>query len=726
MGGIPNLRTLWLGDNQLSGQIPPELGSLSKMADMRLSGNRLSGRIPSELGGLSNIVVLWLDQNQLNGEIPSELGDLSSLRWMLLGGNQFSGCIPEGLRYVERNDLDELDMPYCDLLLSRLTIAPGSLNPAFDPYRNYYIAAVGSASHFTVSPVNDYNATIRFLDENYVEAADANGTLAGHQVNVSDGTTTVNIRVISLDESVTHTYTIQASRKPMTLNACAAGGAVSDPANYPGLVSDCVALLSTRDTLAGSASLNWSEGTPIQDWDGVTVGRTPQRVTEVRLALEQLSGSIPTELGDLSNLAWLNLAGNELSGSIPAELGDLSNLERLYLGGNELSGAIPAELGDLSNLTQLGLYGNQLSGPIPTELGGLPNLRGLTLGGNQLSGQIPPELGGLSSLTVLDLGGNQLSGPIPAELGDLSNLKGTGEWTSLTGLDLSRNQLSGPIPAELGDLSNLKGLDLRDNELSGTVPAELGDLSNLTRLDLSDNRLSGTIPAELGDLSNLTRLALSGNQLSGEIPGTLTSLTVLEWLIFINNQGLCAPVGDEFQTWFQNIATVRGSSCAPVDSLEDRAALARLYNATEGGNWENSSNWLTDRPMREWYGVTNDAQGRVIGLYLNLNQLSGSIPPELGSLSNLTVLELRVNQLSGPIPPELGGLSNLELLYLDQNELSGTIPPELGGLYNLELLYLYSNRLRRYDTAGVGKPLQIDGPVPWLQPVERFDTSRAG
>ena len=168
---------------------------------------------------------------------------------------------------------------------------------------------------------------------------------------------------------------------------------------------------------------------------------------------------------------------------------------------------------------------------------------------------------------------------------------------------------------------------------------------------------------------------------------------MLEWLIFINNQGLCAPVGDEFQAWLQNIATVRGSSCAPVDSLEDRAALARLYNATEGGNWENSSNWLTDRPMREWYGVTNDAQGRVIGLYLNLNQLSGSIPPELGSLSNLTVLELRVNQLSGPIPSELGGLYNLERLYLDQNELSGTIPPELGGLYNLELLYLYSNRL---------------------------------
>ena len=106
---------------------------------------------------------------------------------------------------------------------------------------------------------------------------------------------------------------------------------------------------------------------------------------------------------------------------------------------------------------------------------------------------------------------------------------------------------------------------------------------------------------------------------------------------------------------------MRGSSCAPMDSQEDRAALAKLYNATAGGNWENSSNWLTDRPMREWYGVTNDAQGRVIGLYLAHNQLIGPIPTELGSLSNLIWIELRSNELSGPIPSELGDLSNLRV-----------------------------------------------------------------
>ena len=468
VGGTPlRVTDISLAERGLTGTIPSELGDLSSLEWLSLLGNQLSGYIPPELGDLSYLTGLHLSGNQLSGAIPAELGSLSNLGELYLSGNQLSGCIPEGLRYVEETDLDKLSIPHCDLLLSRLTVAPGSLNPAFDPYWTYYIAAVGSASHFTVNPVNDYNATIHLLDENYVEVADGNDTLAGHQVNLGDGTATVNIRVISLDESVTHTYTIQASRKSMTLNACATGGAVSDPAGEPGLVSDCVALLSARDTLAGGATLNWSEGTLIQDWDGVTVGGTPRRVTEIRLFLKQLSGTIPAELGSLSNLMGLDLGSNQLSGTIPAELGSLSNLEWLFLDGNRLSGTIPAELGGLSNLAVLYLSGNELSGTIPVELGSLSNLTWLVLDGNQLSGTIPAELGSLSNLTVLELSGNQLSGTIPTELGGLSNLELLYLWA---------NQLSGTIPAELGGLSSLELLFLSGNQLSGCIPEGLRDV----------------------------------------------------------------------------------------------------------------------------------------------------------------------------------------------------------------------------------------------------------
>ena len=116
----------------------------------------------------------------------------------------------------------------------------------------------------------------------------------------------------------------------------------------------------------------------------------------------------------------------------------------------------------------------------------------------------------------------------------------------------------------------------------------------------------------------------------------------------------------------------------------DREALVALYNATDGPNWENNGKWLSDAPIGEWYGVTTDGSGRVIGLELWDNRLSGEIPPELGSLSRLDSLYLSSNQLGGEIPAELGSLANLEWLILDDNQLSGEIPPELGSLANLD------------------------------------------
>ena len=125
----------------------------------------------------------------------------------------------------------------------------------------------------------------------------------------------------------------------------------------------------------------------------------------------------------------------------------------------------------------------------------------------------------------------------------------------------------------------------------------------------------------------------------------------------------------------------------------DRAALVALYNATNGPNWVDNTNWLTDAPLGEWHGVDTDGQGRVHRLNLVRHGLTGEIPPELGGLSNLTRLFLGSNDLTGPIPPELGGLSNLVSLSLNHNALSGEIPPELSGLSNLGYLNLTSNAL---------------------------------
>ena len=174
--------------------------------------------------------------------------------------------------------------------------------------------------------------------------------------------------------------------------------------------------------------------------------------------------------------------------------------------------------------------------------------------------------------------------------------------------------MTGEIPTELGNLSNLRRLYLNVNRLTGEIPTELGNHSSLERLYLNVNRLTGEIPTELGNLSNLFVLRLNNNQLTGELPQSLTGLTMLGRLHFDNNAGLCAPTDEAFQTWLQSVFIVRGDNCVAEDSAEDRAALVELYNATDGANWTNNTNWLSDEPMREWHGVVTDegTGGRVV------------------------------------------------------------------------------------------------------------------
>ena len=145
----------------------------------------------------------------------------------------------------------------------------------------------------------------------------------------------------------------------------------------------------------------------------------------------------------------------------------------------------------------------------------------------------------------------------------------------------------------------------------------------------------------------------------------------------------------------------------------DRAALEALHAATDGENWTDDTNWLTDAPLGEWYGVTTDAAGRVTGLDLHDNGLTGPIPDALGRLARLENLNLYRNGLTGPIPDALGRLPSLERLGLGSNGLTGPIPDALGRLPGLRWLFLQDNGLT--------------GPVPdalgRLPNLERLDLS---
>ena len=297
-----------------------------------------------------------------------------------------------------------------------------------------------------------------------------------------------------------------------------------------------VALYNATDGPNWANNRNWLSDRPIGEWSRVSTDGDG-RVTGLWLDGNELSGSIPSELGNLTNLGVLSLSYNQLSGSIPSELGDLANLGVLWLDSNELSGSIPLELGNLDNLYSLWLNGNQLSESIPSELGNLANLGVLGLSSNQLSGSIPSQLGNLDNLREMTLSSNQLSGSIPSQLGNLDNLER---------LSLRNNQLSGEIPPWLGNLTKLEWLRLDGNEFTGQIPNGLSRLSNVTFLVLSGNQLTGQIPSWLGNMTSLERLGLSDNRLSGEIPTTLGNLPNLR-LIRLGGNSLTGCIPDSLQ-----------------------------------------------------------------------------------------------------------------------------------------------------------------------------------
>ena len=500
-------------------------------------------------------------------------------------------------------------------------------------------------------------------------------------------------------------------------------------------------------------------------------GRIPVEIgslsalTFLGLAANKLTGPLPLQLTELVNLDSLNLRDNELTGPVPAELARLSGLRLLRLGYNLFEGRLPVELAGLSNLQVLDIKRNQLEGPIPPELGNLSKLEVIDLAGSGFSGPIPPELGNLGNLRVIILSHNRLDGPVPQSLGEADRL--------LT-LMVNGNDLTGPMPTTMLGLANLTVLhwegrgDLcvpgTERFLTWLAPIEYssgpvcgaedvlvlnalyeatseqswtssrgwsdpglpidrhGVITDTTgrvvSINLSGNGLVGVLPDALGRLDSLRVLRLSDNALVGALPPTLVNVSLRE--LSYDRTALCVPSDDDadgFSSWLRTLEVHEGSGAICNDQQVDRQALWLLYSLTGGGSWRNNRNWLSSLPLAEWWGVETNADGRVVGLMLSNNGLTGPIPRQLGDLSELRILDLPKNRLSGPIPPELGRLARLEVLILNSQTwagITGPLPDEMGDMASLRSVQL-----------GVNK---IDGAIPGtlgnLAQLEYLDISR--
>lgn len=523
---LSSLAFFYAARNQLTGTIPAAFGALKKLAELSLDGNQLEGPLPRELGDMSAMRILGLSYNALTGPIPPELGKLASLTDLELSVNHLSGAIPKELGSLPK--LENLG-----LTLNELTgaIPPelGNLPAIVELRLNYnqltggIPAALGRARTLEVLRVGD-NTTLGGTLPPDLGDLPALRILEANTAGITGGIPPHYYDLATLEE-------LQLGNNQLT-----------------GALSPELGRLTKLQVLGLSAN----------DFTGAI----PPAITTIaplrslELASNALSGPIPADIGRLADLYWLDLSGNALSGAIPPQLGSLANLNYLFLYENQLEGPLPPELGNLSsvvyfyldnnrftgpipdalrklaNVEQLGLRGNQLTGPVPSWIGELSKLTGLLLGANRLTGTIPPAVSTLGGLVELDLSRNELTGPLP----DFSS------FHDLRFLSLHYNQLTGSIPASIGVLVNLESLELSDNALTGPLPREIANLTKLDYIDASRNSLDGPIPAEIGRLGEAYQIALTGNRLSGTIPPEIGDLNASLRNLYLGYNALRGPI----------------------------------------------------------------------------------------------------------------------------------------------------------------------------------------
>jgi hypothetical protein len=250
---------------------------------------------------------------------------------------------------------------------------------------------------------------------------------------------------------------------------------------------------------------NWLSDKPVGQWHGVQVGNG--RVIHLFMFYNNLTGTLPEAIGDLTGVTYLGLWCNKLSGMIPSSIGNLTMLSHFNISCNEMSGTFPPEFANCQSLLGIVAYQNKFEGSFPQPILQLTALRQLELGSNLFTGPLPPELGQMTELRHLSLDRNHFNGKMPS-LKALINL---------TELHLTSNDLTGDISDFLGDSTDIFYLGLEANNFTGSVSTSYFDPARITFLDISENAFDsiGDFSASI-DAGVLLRIWAWGNYISFE------------------------------------------------------------------------------------------------------------------------------------------------------------------------------------------------------------------
>ncbi|XP_051144947.1 receptor protein kinase TMK1-like [Andrographis paniculata] len=406
--------------------------------------------------------------------------------------------------------------------------------------------------------------------------------------------------------------------------------------------NDAAVMQALKRSLNSPIQLGWTDSDPCK-WKNVQCA-AGGRVTRIQIGNQNLQGSLPPNLNNLTSLVVFEAQNNSIGGPLPSFSG-LNSLQSVLLNGNGFT-SIPEDFfNGVSSLQVVYLDGNKFSSwSIPDGLTSASGLQTFSATGANISGPLPNFFDKFSSLTTLHMSFNFLEGPLP------SSFSGSSIQSLWLNGQTSGSKLNGSI-AVLQNMTQLSEVWLHDNSFSGPLP-DFSGLIQLQNLSLRGNSLTGPVPDSLVGLPSLKVVNLTHNLFQGKTPKFSSSVIVDT-----------SPNSDSF------CSSNPGEDCDPrVNSL-----LAVVQAFGYPGTFAQS--WKGNDPCRgSWKGITCNNNGSITVVNFKGMGLTGTISSSFSGIPSLQTLILSDNNLSGTIPKELTSLPNLSLLDVSNNQIYGQIP----------------------------------------------------
>lgn len=500
LSNYQNITYLDLSYNQFTGNFPSSVGKMTFLTDLVISNNKFTGTFPIEIINCRTLQGLSLDNNLFGGKFPSEIGNMVSIMYVQLDNNNFTE-IPSFMStnmgingylslFTQKNYLTFASLEVNKNLFG--DVSSYSPQKTIPLQTNFFRLNIGTNNSINI----EYLAGAALGGSNNRYQWFKDGAAIG-------GKNTIPVLTISnaqeSDQGQYHCQITNTELTGLTLNTDIVNVTTTAWGNAN---IDSMALVFLYNYTNGDSwtnKTNWKTG-PLNTWYGITMKNN--RVTEIKLGNNNLSGTLPINIMDLTALTKFEADSNNISGNIPTTIKELKELYFLDLSYNSLSGAVPTELNELTSLGHLNLSHNQFTSIQSSSFTAWDNMYEINLSYNNLARQIITKFLAIPGLQILRLNNNQLDGVLPNTINNLSELEI---------LDLSFNELSDSIPSSICDIITLTHLNFKNNNFTGNIPESIGNLINLTYFDLENNNLSGEIPNSLSFLSKLNYLNINNN-----------------------------------------------------------------------------------------------------------------------------------------------------------------------------------------------------------------------